>query len=202
MDSPTLVTSVESRVTLLLPVATFGVKAMARLANAVPSLTGPKYAYIAAAQHILVMLVLRLFRPSAIKVLPQVQRSPPPPPSAVPKPPRSNLPPNTNAPPPRRPPRHQPPQPRPRTFRGQELLKGTLVPQHMRSVAPPPPSPARLRLTAPLRDQILATLNTPLTQPQEVWGAAGNYPKYVLDELPQSFSPLPQRRVTSVPLLT
>ena len=50
--------------------------------------------------------------------------------------------------------------------------------------------PAELRLMAPLQEQILATLDTPLTPPKEVWCAAGlaeeEYPEYAMDELPQS----------------
>ena len=128
MDSPTLVTSEESSATLLLPATTFGVTAVTRLGASMLNVTGSKYACIAAVIHIPVMLVLRLFRASAVKAPPQVQRSLP---SAVPKSPHSNSPPkppNANVTPPRRRPSHQPPQPRPWTFRGlllQELLKGT-----------------------------------------------------------------------------
>ena len=84
----------------------------------------------------------------------------------------------------------------------QELLKGTFGTPTREQHRPPP---LRLKLMAPLQEQILVTLDTPSTPPpQDVWGAAGEEaqenPEYVVDELPQS-SPLP-RWSTSVPLLT
>ena len=101
--SPTLAISVEGRGTRLSLATTFGASAVARLATAVPNVTGPNYSCIAAVQPTPAMFVLRLFRTPAVKLLPQVPRSPPhqsPHPctpqvlSAVPKlPPRSHSPP-------------------------------------------------------------------------------------------------------------
>ena len=132
--SPTLLISVESRSTRLSLAVTFGALAVASLATTVPNVTGPKYACIAAVQPTQALFVLRLFQAS-VKLLQQVQRSPPHqppviiflPPSAVPKPSSHShsppIPPNAHIPPLRRPPSHQPPQPRPQTLRGDRRCK-------------------------------------------------------------------------------